>query len=284
VHWWRAQSLRFMLRWPSAYLCHVSNRVRQQAYGLHVAVRIEEARAAQKRILESLSAAAAVNGGDAAAGDDSRAAQNETTVATAAAAVASTSAGSTSAEATSTSAAASASVAINATEEAASLQSISFLDTSSLATSIWPSIGFAGCSPNDDNDDKEKTPKFRKAGMDAAKGQRWEEGEVGGGGKGEKSRGGGKALAKEEGEGAGDEEGEDEEEVYRRVGGEVYMPRPVVSVHVRQGDKQKEMKLSSFKAYMLHVQRLRLRVPDMHYVWLSTEMQVSCTSRYMSFS
>ncbi|CAI5481252.1 unnamed protein product [Closterium sp. Yama58-4] len=133
VHWWRAQSLRFMLRWPSAYLCHVSNR------------------------------------------------------------------------------------------------SISFLDTSSLATSTWPSIGFAGCTSNDD---------------------------------------GGKEGNEKEGEEVGDED-----EVYRRVGGEVYMPRPVVSVHVRQGDKQKEMRLSSFRAYMLHVQRLRLRVPDVHYVWLSTEMQ-----------
>ncbi|CAI5954662.1 unnamed protein product [Closterium sp. NIES-64] len=149
VHWWRAQSLRFMLRWPSAYLCHVSNRVRQQAYGLHVAVRIEESRAAQKRILDSLGAAAA------AVGD------------------------------------------------------------------------------NDDNNEA-----------------------------------GGKEGYDKEGE-----EGEEEEQVYRRVGGEVYMPRPVVSVHVRQGDKEKEMRLSSFRAYILHVQRLRLRVPDVHYVWLSTEMQ-----------
>ncbi|CAI5530241.1 unnamed protein product [Closterium sp. Naga37s-1] len=147
VHWWRAQSLRFMLRWPSAYLCHVSNRVRQQAYGLHVAVRIEESRAAQKKILDSLGPAAA--------------------------------------------------------------------------------------AVDDDNNEAGGKDRYEKEG----------------------------------------EEGEGEEEVYRRVGGEVYMPRPVVSVHVRQGDKQKEMRLSSFRSYMLHVQRLRLRVPDVHYVWLSTEMQ-----------
>ncbi|CAI5461175.1 unnamed protein product [Closterium sp. Yama58-4] len=28
AHWWRAQATRFMLRWPSAYLCHIINRER----------------------------------------------------------------------------------------------------------------------------------------------------------------------------------------------------------------------------------------------------------------
>ncbi|CAI5511458.1 unnamed protein product [Closterium sp. Naga37s-1] len=173
VHWWRAQSLRFMLRWPSAYLCHVSNRVRQQAYGLHVAVRIEEARAAQKKILNSLGAAAATGAGDAAAD--------------------------------------AAAVGVDGGDAAAA---------------------DANAVDDDNNEDGVKVGNEKEG-----------------------------------------EEGEDEEEVYRRVGREVYMPRPGVSVHVRQGDKQKEMKLSSFRAYMLHVQRLRLRVPDVHYVWLSTEMQ-----------
>ncbi|GJP48899.1 hypothetical protein CLOM_g8166 [Closterium sp. NIES-68] len=37
VQWWRAQSARFMLRWPSLYLCHVINRQRHSAYGRQVA-------------------------------------------------------------------------------------------------------------------------------------------------------------------------------------------------------------------------------------------------------
>ncbi|CAI7829585.1 unnamed protein product [Closterium sp. NIES-53] len=40
VHWWRAQAVRFMLRWPSAHLCHVINQQRHTAYGMHVANRI----------------------------------------------------------------------------------------------------------------------------------------------------------------------------------------------------------------------------------------------------
>ncbi|CAI5486016.1 unnamed protein product [Closterium sp. Naga37s-1] len=35
VHWWRAQAVRFMLRWPSAHLCHVINQQRHTAYGMH---------------------------------------------------------------------------------------------------------------------------------------------------------------------------------------------------------------------------------------------------------
>ncbi|CAI7844031.1 unnamed protein product, partial [Closterium sp. NIES-53] len=37
AHWWRAQATRFMLRWPSAYLCHIINRERHHVYGMHVA-------------------------------------------------------------------------------------------------------------------------------------------------------------------------------------------------------------------------------------------------------
>lgn len=37
VNWWRAQGVRFLLRWPSAYLCHILNFARHQAYGRAVA-------------------------------------------------------------------------------------------------------------------------------------------------------------------------------------------------------------------------------------------------------
>jgi len=30
VSWWRSQSVRFMLRWPSAHLCHLMNRARHR--------------------------------------------------------------------------------------------------------------------------------------------------------------------------------------------------------------------------------------------------------------
>lgn len=37
VNWWRSQGVRFLLRWPSAYLCHILNFARHQAYGQAVA-------------------------------------------------------------------------------------------------------------------------------------------------------------------------------------------------------------------------------------------------------
>ncbi|CAI5470482.1 unnamed protein product [Closterium sp. Yama58-4] len=61
--------------------------------------------------------------------------------------------------------------------------------------------------------------------------------------------------------------------VYEGVGGEPYIPRPSVSMHVRQGDKAGEMRLISFPSFMFMANRLRRRVPFLKYVWLSTEMQ-----------
>ncbi|MCO5561668.1 hypothetical protein L7F22_015289 [Adiantum nelumboides] len=52
-----------------------------------------------------------------------------------------------------------------------------------------------------------------------------------------------------------------------------WMPRPLVSIHVRQGDKAKEMKVVGFKDYMKLAQLLRNRFPDARHIWLSTEMQ-----------
>ena len=56
--------------------------------------------------------------------------------------------------------------------------------------------------------------------------------------------------------------------------GEPYIPRPIVSLHVRQGDKAQEMRIMSFDVCMLGAHRLREFVPDLKHVWLSTEMQV----------
>eukprot|EP00850_Spirogloea_muscicola_P016738 SM000138S00045 [mRNA] locus=s138:276673:278849:+ [translate_table: standard] len=44
--WWRAQSIRYILRWPSQYLCSIINGVRQDSYGVHVAHKVLAARKA----------------------------------------------------------------------------------------------------------------------------------------------------------------------------------------------------------------------------------------------
>lgn len=67
-------------------------------------------------------------------------------------------------------------------------------------------------------------------------------------------------------------------EVVRSWVGSPYMPRPIVSIHVRQGDKAVEMRLFSFAAHMWMAERLRFHVPNLENVWLSTEMEVTATS------
>lgn len=52
-----------------------------------------------------------------------------------------------------------------------------------------------------------------------------------------------------------------------------YIPRPIVNVHVRQGDKGKEMALFSLASYLVLAEKLRAHVPNMRHIWLSTEMQ-----------
>ncbi|CAI5954793.1 unnamed protein product [Closterium sp. NIES-65] len=51
--WWRSQTARFLLRWPSALLCHITNRVRHNTYGMAVAERVISATAKQQTILHS---------------------------------------------------------------------------------------------------------------------------------------------------------------------------------------------------------------------------------------
>lgn len=42
AQWWGAQAARFLLRWPSPRLCHLSNAARHGAYGLHVSRKVAE--------------------------------------------------------------------------------------------------------------------------------------------------------------------------------------------------------------------------------------------------
>eukprot|EP00850_Spirogloea_muscicola_P015392 SM000117S25512 [mRNA] locus=s117:217810:219589:- [translate_table: standard] len=68
-------------------------------------------------------------------------------------------------------------------------------------------------------------------------------------------------------------------------GSEAYMPRPIVSVHVRQGDKWLEANLFSLHAYMWLANRLRFHAPDLQHVWLSTESErvITHTAAYKSW-
>ncbi|CAI5499191.1 unnamed protein product [Closterium sp. Naga37s-1] len=210
VQWWRAQSFRFMLRWPSAYLCHLTNRARHEAYGLPVATRLVSSLLQQQNIIASLSSPSSSSPSPSL--QDSANPDN---------------------------------LKINASSEAAVLAALSFSPQTSLETRAWPALGFDGCSsethvspdiahqldltPSSSSSSSSPPLTFTQQGI--------------------------------------------VDSVYEGVGGEVYMPRPVVSVHVRQGDKAIEMELSSFASYMFLAHRLRSHTPDLQYAWLSTEME-----------
>ncbi|KAF9606908.1 hypothetical protein IFM89_029507 [Coptis chinensis] len=52
-----------------------------------------------------------------------------------------------------------------------------------------------------------------------------------------------------------------------------WVPRPILSMHVRMGDKACEMKVIEFEEYMRLADRIRKRFPSLNSIWLSTEMQ-----------
>ncbi|GAB2287459.1 hypothetical protein Dimus_021837 [Dionaea muscipula] len=52
-----------------------------------------------------------------------------------------------------------------------------------------------------------------------------------------------------------------------------WIPRPLLSMHVRMGDKACEMKVVGFEEYMNLAGRIRNRFPHLKSIWLSTEMQ-----------
>ncbi|KAB8089437.1 hypothetical protein EE612_014376 [Oryza sativa] len=52
-----------------------------------------------------------------------------------------------------------------------------------------------------------------------------------------------------------------------------YIPGPLISMHVRMGDKACEMEVVGFEKYMELAGRLRKRFPSLKNIWLSTEMQ-----------
>ncbi|KAF7817801.1 uncharacterized protein G2W53_023256 [Senna tora] len=52
-----------------------------------------------------------------------------------------------------------------------------------------------------------------------------------------------------------------------------WVPRPLLSMHVRMGDKACEMKVVEFEEYMKLAGRIRNHFPNLDSIWLSTEMQ-----------
>ncbi|XP_044472785.1 uncharacterized protein LOC123201347 isoform X2 [Mangifera indica] len=61
-----------------------------------------------------------------------------------------------------------------------------------------------------------------------------------------------------------------------------WIPRPLLSMHVRMGDKSCEMKVVQFEEYVRLAVRVRKRFPHLNSIWLSTEMQkvVDKTKQY----
>ena len=88
---------------------------------------------------------------------------------------------------------------------------------------------------------------------------------------GNRSEGGGNLQGCAATRGLEGEDGRRGMEVLRQ---EPWMPRPMLSIHVRQGDKARRMRLMRFDAYMLAAYRAREYEPFLENVWLSTEMQV----------
>ncbi|CAK8572298.1 unnamed protein product [Lathyrus sativus] len=52
-----------------------------------------------------------------------------------------------------------------------------------------------------------------------------------------------------------------------------WVPRPLLSMHVRMGDKAVEMKVVEFEEYMQLADQIRSHFPNLNSIWLSTEMQ-----------
>ncbi|KAK1266685.1 hypothetical protein QJS04_geneDACA015255 [Acorus gramineus] len=52
-----------------------------------------------------------------------------------------------------------------------------------------------------------------------------------------------------------------------------WMPRPLLSMHVRMGDKACEMNVVGFRKYMQLANRIRKSFPNLKDIWLSSEMQ-----------
>ncbi|CAI5469848.1 unnamed protein product [Closterium sp. Yama58-4] len=257
VHWWRAQSIRFLLRSPSVYLCHITNRVRHTSYGLSVAAHLAASAAQQAalarthpNILSSLSAAAPpCIGGDGSSNLFGAAVGDIRTNSSSSERVFYESSKRSDAGNPNSSSGSSGSHSTGNTDGGNPADNPklmggfpvldSVLNGCTLESRAWAerrrtaAHSSCTCSSTDSTSATNTTVSGAPGITDS------------------------RSLN------------------YRRLilGIEPYVPRPIVSMHVRQGDKGSEMQLNSFAAFMFFTYRLRRADPDVKHVWLSTEMQ-----------
>ncbi|CAI7819296.1 unnamed protein product, partial [Closterium sp. NIES-53] len=306
VHWWRSQSVRFFLRSPTAYLCHLTNAARHHTYGFRVALSLTAAAAAKSAALEMLRGGSSsgdgsgsgsggggnggggggggmdeawlgdladVDGGVVTVGADGEDGDGES--GRDGSGAASGGSGNSSEEEGSRSGNGNSEGGPESATDSSSssggggggsrssdiqhpLSLGSSLDSSLLETSIWPLNPAAAASG------RLYTPAC------ATLGRRGEVGEAGEGDTGEGKAGQGEGRQGEEGQGGA---GQGEVVSWAGLSEEPYLPRPIVSVHVRQGDKAGEMRLLPLRAFVASAQHMRRNAPNLNHVWLSTEMQ-----------
>ncbi|CAI5948669.1 unnamed protein product, partial [Closterium sp. NIES-65] len=238
VHWWRAQAVRFMLRWPSAHLCHVINQQRHTAYGMHVANRIARFAETQSDLIAAIKATSH--------NSTSRAASTNSTPGT-------------NSRNSSTSASTESSDG-SLPAEAAAVGGMSFASPgvrAVLARAPWPFHSPA--------------PSLAPDRQQAALGEGVQGVGMGGEAVGESGSGGWRRCDAE-----GGSSGRAAEAVSRLAGEvahEAYMVRPLVAVHVRGSDKEEEMGLLGLPVYMYFAHQLRLLLPDLRHAWINTESQ-----------
>ncbi|CAI5524460.1 unnamed protein product [Closterium sp. Naga37s-1] len=240
ARWWRAQALRFMLRWPSPHLCHATNRMRHSAYGLLVADRVASVVLKQAELLQSINASAATGGASSGASSTVPPASSQPPL------VPSPSAdpaddlrflsSSPITPPPSTSSPSSPPL-VSPPPTAAPPSTPSTPSPPSLASHIWPLQGLSGCSScSSTNPPTQPTPPPQSPQQSTCT---WAE----------------------------------SARVYQQVGAPPFMLRPVISMHVRQGDKGIEMTLHSLATFVFFAYRMRRHRPDLQYIWLSSEME-----------
>ncbi|CAI5973313.1 unnamed protein product [Closterium sp. NIES-64] len=225
AHWWRAQATRFMLRWPSAYLCHIINRERHHVYGMHVARQVMASRMDQKSLLaeprglESNKPAEEVGG----FGGRSRVPEERQLL-------------------------------------GSQVEQRSMLEEAAGSSKFFEELGGVG-GRGRLAEERQLLGSRLGSATAAANSSR----------SSSSSSSSSRALGDVEGERYG---WDPYLANYEGLGRKPYVPRPIVSVHVRQGDKSFEMRLFSFYSLMFMANRVRRAFPAVRYVWLSTEMQV----------
>ncbi|GJP55143.1 hypothetical protein CLOM_g14129 [Closterium sp. NIES-68] len=227
ARWWRAQSLRFMLRWPSAYLCHVINRVRHSAYGLLVADRVASVVLKQAELVQALNASATNSPPPPTPQDPTHPPID----------LADDVRFLSSSPISAPSSTPSSSLLLSPPPSAAPPPFSP--SPPSLASHIWSHQGLAGCSTCSAASTSQPTSPPSPASSPSRGACTWA------------------ASAS----------------VYEEVGAPPFMLRPVISMHVRQGDKGIEMSLHSLASFIFFAYRLRRHKPDLQYIWLSSEME-----------